>query len=90
MGDGTTCHECRQSHKLCECPEPAQSKCPMCGIPYTEHDGLIPLCRRYHRLRAEIRALINEWKSEPSNKTVHKIAQLEWALDAAQNNQTAK
>lgn len=22
MGDGTTCHECRQSHKLCECPEP--------------------------------------------------------------------
>lgn len=23
MGDGTTCHECRQSHKLCECPEPA-------------------------------------------------------------------
>jgi len=68
----------------------AEAKCPMCGVPFTEHDGLVTLCRRYHRLRAEIRALINEWKSEPSNKTVGKIAQLEWALDAAQNNQTAR
>ena len=69
----------------------AEAKCPMCGVLFTEHDGLIPLCRRYHRLRVEIRALINEWKSEPSNKTAGKIAQLEWALGyAAQNNQASK
>lgn len=69
--------------------EPAEAKCPMCGIPYTEHDGLIPLCRRYHRLRVEIMALIREWKSEPSNKPGDKISQLEWALNCADENNMA-
>lgn len=27
------------------------------------------MCRRYHRLRTEIRALITEWTTEPSMKT---------------------
>lgn len=60
--------------------------CPMCGVPFSDHDGLVPICRRYHRLRCEIRALINEWKSEPSNTTLDKISQLEWALDIAEKN----
>lgn len=67
-------------------PMKAEATCPMCGVPYTQHDGLISMCRRYHRLRVEIRALINEWKGDPRKKTLDRIGQLEWALKAAETN----
>jgi len=40
MGDGTTCHECRRSHRNCTCPDPVSQMdstmteepvCPHCG-----------------------------------------------------------
>lgn len=70
----------------CESTPPDEAKCPMCGVAFSRHDGLIPMCRRYHRLRAEIMALMAEWGREPSTQTLCKIGQLQFAIESAQRN----
>lgn len=72
----------------------AEPTCDMCGVPFSGHDGLVAMCRKYHRLRAEIMDIANQAKSASQqfiangNRTILSIVgQLEWALEAAASNQ---
>lgn len=32
----------------------SEPTCPCCGVPFTEHDGLTSVCRKYRELQEEI------------------------------------
>lgn len=64
-----------------------ETKCPMCGIPWTKHDGVIATCRRYHRLRVEVKGILTRHPIETESKTAVKriLYQIQQAIEAAEN-----
>lgn len=53
----------------------------MCGVPFTEHDGVQRLCQKFHLLRAFTEEAVRECtQSEDAEATCNVLANQGWSL----------